>query len=766
MQPTKKNTLKGRGMLPVAAALMLLGVASARADYPSLILSNNPVAYYRLEETSGGTAADSSPHGLDAQYIFNSTLAFPALGLQGIDTHSVGFNGGADFGFIDVPYNPLLAPTTNGTNAAPFSAECWANPNAHPGNGNFEVPFGMIGTFGTGIYLNGAGWNFYQEGTGANSSLWVLDMRPVVFSSAPVPINPGTWYHLAVTFDGVNATFYVNGAAQFTTGASGFLPDVASDGQIGAGQNSGQLAFSGDIDEVAFYTNALSAADILAHYQVGTNSFAATFLPPSIVQDPSSTTNFSGTTASFSVVATGTQPLSYQWFRGTNAISGATNNLYSFVATFPADNGATFHVVVSNFVNTTTSGTATLTVLTNLNIIGPPFSITRNVGSYAAFRVAAGGALPITYQWSKSTDGINFSPISGATGDTLWLTNVQLTDSGSSYSVLVSNPFTSTTPFPATLTVQPRAHIVPITGYARVVMADKPVAYWRLDETNGTTAFDAAGTFDGTYDNSQGIVTLGVTNIGIPHETDFAIDLAATNHNAGGVVSVPYALELNSFGPWSAEAWIRADSLDGNDFRTVFSSMYNPNSSVTVFGWNVYQHVASAWTLNIFQGTGSSTFLSDFADIPIVAGSWYHMVITDDGVNINLFVNDALVNSTTVAATGFIPQGLNGDATLAGAPEVLGQRSDFAFDGFDGGIDDVAFYNYALTPQQIQLHFLNTTRLTITPIPGNKVVVSWPVGTLQSSANVATGYADVVGATSPFTNTVSGAQLYYRVKVQ
>src|SRR5258705_3740677 len=62
---------------------------------------------------------------------------------------------------------------------------------------------------------------------------------------------------------------------------------------------------------------------------------------------------------------------------------------------------------------------------------------------------------------------------------------------------------------------------------------------------------------------------------------------------------------------------------------------------------------------------------------------------------------------------------------------VLGQRFDNAFNPFSGVIDDVAVYNKALTPQQIQNHLLNSTHLNIRT-SGNRTLVAWPAVTLQS----------------------------------
>jgi hypothetical protein len=86
--------------------------------------------------------------------------------------------------------------------------------------------------------------------------------------------------------------------------------------------------------------------------------------PPSITAQPISRTVAVGQTTTFSVSATGSQPLSYQWQRGTSNIAGATSSSYSFVAG-AGDDGATFRVVVSNAFGSVTSSSVTLTVSSN-----------------------------------------------------------------------------------------------------------------------------------------------------------------------------------------------------------------------------------------------------------------------------------------------------------------------------------------------------------------------------------------------------------------
>jgi Immunoglobulin I-set domain len=83
---------------------------------------------------------------------------------------------------------------------------------------------------------------------------------------------------------------------------------------------------------------------------------------PSITSQPANQTVSAGQTATFSVAATGTAPLSYQWQKGGANISGATSSSYTTPVTTTGDTGEQFRVAVTNSVGTISSSTATLTV--------------------------------------------------------------------------------------------------------------------------------------------------------------------------------------------------------------------------------------------------------------------------------------------------------------------------------------------------------------------------------------------------------------------
>jgi Zn-dependent metalloprotease len=111
--------------------------------------------------------------------------------------------------------------------------------------------------------------------------------------------------------------------------------------------------------EVAAVQNAFHGIN------VGAAAGGGTTTAPSITSQPASVSVAAGSTASFSVTASGTAPLSYQWRKNGTNISGATSASYTTPATASADNGATFSVVVSNSAGSVTSNNATLTVTTS-----------------------------------------------------------------------------------------------------------------------------------------------------------------------------------------------------------------------------------------------------------------------------------------------------------------------------------------------------------------------------------------------------------------
>ena len=173
---------------------------------------------------------------------------------------------------------------------------------------------------------------------------------------------------------------------------------------------------------------------------------------PAITTQPASRTNNVATTASFSVVASGLLPLSYQWQKnGTDLInggkvSGATANILSITSV--SDNDvASYSVTVTNLIGSTTSSNATLTVINPPVITMQPLAQRVLLGGSVSFNVSLNGTAPFRYQWR-----FNGSGILNATNAAYAIQAVGATNSGS-YSVVVTNSAGSATSSNALLTV-------------------------------------------------------------------------------------------------------------------------------------------------------------------------------------------------------------------------------------------------------------------------------------------------------------------------
>jgi|GEM_PF-3535586 len=180
---------------------------------------------------------------------------------------------------------------------------------------------------------------------------------------------------------------------------------------------------------------------------------------PSVTTHPSSDEVCSGDSAQFSVVASGTSPLSYQWKKdGSNLsnggnISGADTATLTINPTGTGDAGD-YTCEVSNNCGSDTSNAATLTVKTAPTVNLNPISQEACTGDSVQFTILASGTAPLSYQWKK--DGSNLSDggnISGATSNTLTINPVATADAGD-YTCEVSNDCGTDTSNAATLTVK------------------------------------------------------------------------------------------------------------------------------------------------------------------------------------------------------------------------------------------------------------------------------------------------------------------------
>jgi hypothetical protein len=160
---------------------------------------------------------------------------------------------------------------------------------------------------------------------------------------------------------------------------------------------------------------------------------------PRILAQPQPQIVADGSSATFSVDASGTGPLYYQWYDGSGIdISGATAPIYTTPPTTPANNGEMFYVDISNAYGTVRSNVVSLTVVSAPVINSQPTGGSIIGGGSFTMCVSASG-YGNTYQWYKAeTCDVSGVAIPGATG-ACYSISPSTGDDGGAYYVIVTN---------------------------------------------------------------------------------------------------------------------------------------------------------------------------------------------------------------------------------------------------------------------------------------------------------------------------------------
>lgn len=226
---------------------------------------------------------------------------------------------------------------------------------------------------------------------------------------------------------------------------------------------------------------------------------------PVIIVPPVDEATTSGYPATFSVVASGSGTLTYQWSDVHGPIAGATGATYTTPATTSQDNGDTYTVTITSSFGTVTSTPVTLSVDApeQVDITTQPASQSVVAGQAATMTVVATGSPQLTYQWYQVGSGA----ISGANQST-YTTPVFSADGTASFYVVVTNALgsvqssnavvTINAPTPVSIATQPASTIVPVNEpvqFTTVVAGSPPYTYqWQFTPPNGSATILTSGT--------------------------------------------------------------------------------------------------------------------------------------------------------------------------------------------------------------------------------------------------------------------------------
>jgi hypothetical protein len=456
---------------------------------------------------------------------------------------------------------------------------------------------------------------------GAQFTVTVSDSGGEVTSSAATLTVTAAPLAPSITSQPANRTVVAGQTAAFSVTAAGTAP-LSYQWKKNGASISGATANS-------YTTPATSSADNGAQFSVVVvNSVSSvTSNPailtvntaPAITSQPVSRSVTAGQTATFSVGATGTAPISYRWRKNGANISGATAASYTTPATSSADNGAQFTVVVSNPAGSVTSNGANLTVTAAPvapSITTQPANRTVIAGQTAAFSVTATGTAPMSYQWKK-----NGANISGATATSYTTPATSTADNGAQFTVVVSNSLGNVTSNVANLTVNAATLLLSANpgslNFANVnVGSSKVLAVTIRNSGNSSVAigsvslsgpgFSASGVSSGQTLNPGQTATLNVTFA--PAGAGSATGSVTVGSNAS---NSPASISLSGTGVQPVQ----------------HSAILNWTASTsTVVGYNAYRGTTTGGPYTKLNS--SVTTSTTYTDATVQSGQTYYYVVT------------------------------------------------------------------------------------------------------------------------------------------
>lgn len=216
--------------------------------------------------------------------------------------------------------------------------------------------------------------------------------------------------------------------------------------------------------------------------------------------------------------------------------------------------------------------------------------------------------------------------------------------------------------------------------YAEIVLADHPLSYWRLGDS-GAIAKDEMSVSPGTY---RGAIdhTLGA----LAGDLDQAATFDGTTYvEVGG-----NRLDFLATSPFTIEAWVNPKQLIG--FAGVVSRDEEASGGNQPHrGYHLYSDVGTVG----FERANNASVQDAHRTTPLPVNTWSYVVVTFDGSALTLYVDAGMVVTSSAPLTP-IP--------MTTGPFLIGARADGTIQRFVGAIDEVALYDHALTPQQIDHH--------------------------------------------------------------
>ena len=620
----------------------------------NILAPGDKVISYPMEETSGVYVTDTSNNAQDGILMNGATRGTGAVG------NCVSFDGINDYLYVP----PLLTYTT-------LSVSAW-------------IKLDTIPSYGSIICGNGSatGRPYLSIQSTGKIQFSIVGGNPVNQTStfAFTDKTLGKWTHIAVVYDKAtkNVKFYVNGKQDRSVSYSSAQSAVLTSGARIAGWDGGGRNFDGKIDELVVYNRALSATEIsttagsVSFPTVGdakklANGQSITLKARSVTYAPRDTSTLARGTTFFYIG----EPDRSSYLRVEDGLTGQD--------AADAGGGAT----ITGVININAYGERYLTLssppeIESAPVVAPAFATTKgiNAGSVAV------GAL-------VKTAGTVQSVASDRKSMTIWdgLTKKVGSTATKVYTTVKCEYGTIGSEISATNTVSVIGVVNQSSATDRVILLRQVrrlvpavpaitnglVAWYKLDETSGTTASDSSGNGkNGTLVNGP---TWGAGMIGGAIVLDGVDDY----------ILLPTGL-MSAVTDFTVCAWAKLDANNGWNRIFDFGTGTSNYMFLTPSAGGGPLRYAITTTSN-----GSEQQMDAPSALPI--GGWQHVAVTLSGTTGKLYVNGALVSTNTSMT-------LN-PASLGSTNQNYIGKSQWGDPLFDGKIDDFRIYNRALSASEI-----------------------------------------------------------------
>jgi PKD repeat protein len=601
--------------------------------YGAAVYSGSPEFYWRLNDTNGSVAKDSSPVGAEPGVVSGGVTEGVSGALSTAGNTADSFDGNTG----------LIVDSQQVSDPETYSEELWFNSTTTSGGkliGFGNAQSGTSSSYDRHIYLQNSGQLEFGTWTGQENTI-----------VSPQSYNDGAWHYVVATQSNQGLALYVDGQL---VGTNPTTQAQAYDGYWRVGgdttwEGSSSSFVNAKIDEVAVYPTALTPAVIAQHYALGTNNSAPSASFTSSSSFLSASFDGSGSKDSDGTIS------SYSWNFGDSSALGSgvtATHTYAAAGTY----AVTLTVTDNGGLSTSTTKQVTVTA--------------PNVPPVAQF-TATNVNLTATLDGSTSTDPDgNIAAYSWDFGDS--------TATGSGVSV--NHTYATAGTYTVTLSVTDNSGATTTITHPVTVTAANvpPVAAFTSSVSNLTANFDGTGSSDsdGTIagyswnfgDQSASSTSATPTHVYATAGT-YTVTLTVTD-NSGATTSVSHPVVVSAANVAPTAAF---SSSTSNLLATLDASgSSDPDGTISSYSWNFGDSSAA--------GSGKST-THTYAS----AGTYSVTLTVTDNSGASTSITQPVTVATSPAPTVYASDAFGrtvagglGSADVGGPWTIVGSASNYS----------------------------------------------------------------------------------------